>query len=33
VHRRIDDYCAMMAFADARAKLLTYLAKVPEHWG
>jgi hypothetical protein len=33
VHRRIDDHFAMMAFADARAKLLTYIGKMPEMWG
>jgi len=33
VHRRIDDYHAMMTFADARAKVLTYLDELPEEWG
>ena len=33
VHRRIDDYFAMMTFADARAKVLTYLDELPEEWG
>jgi hypothetical protein len=33
VHRRIDDYYAVMAFTDARAKLLTYIGKLPETWG
>jgi len=33
VHRRIDDYYAMMTFADARAKVLTYLDELPEEWG
>jgi hypothetical protein len=33
VHGRIDDYYAMMAFTHARAKLLTYIGKLPETWG
>jgi hypothetical protein len=33
VHGRIDAHFAMMDFADARAKLLTYLGKLPEQWG
>jgi hypothetical protein len=33
VHRRIEDHHTMMAFADARADLLTYLSKLPEQWG
>jgi hypothetical protein len=33
VHRRIDDHYAMMAFADARARLLTYIRELPETWG
>ena len=33
VHRRIEDHYAAMAFADARAKLLTYLDELPKQWG
>ena len=33
VHRRIEDHYAAMAFADARAKLLTYLDELPKEWG
>ena len=33
VHRRIDDYYAMMTFADARAKVLTYLDELPGRSG
>jgi len=33
VHGRIDEHYALVAFADARASLLTYMGKLPETWG
>lgn len=33
VHRRIDDHAGVVAFANARHHLLTYLGKLPESWG
>lgn len=33
VHGRIDLHAAALAFADARANLLTYLRGLPEAWG
>ncbi len=33
VHGRIDDHYRTMAFADARARLLTFVSRLPETWG